>query len=125
MRKKQDTVKVRPLMDTPEAGSLPFMNMSNAQDFEQEAATFLPDLESDLGFTEEEVKETSVQDKRICYKFVGGEEAGLKRLDEYVHTKRAVSKYATTRNNLIGANYSSKLSPWLANGSVSPRQVYW
>lgn len=112
-------------MDTPEAGSLPFMNMSNAQDFEQEAATFLPDLESDLGFTEEEVKETSVQDKRICYKFVGGEEAGLKRLDEYVHTKRAVSKYATTRNNLIGANYSSKLSPWLANGSVSPRQVYW
>jgi len=25
---------------------------------------------------------------------------------------------------LIGANYSSKLSPWLQNGSVSIREVY-
>lgn len=46
-------------------------------------------------------------------------------MNEYIHGKRAVSKYATTRNDLIGANYSSKLSPWLANGSLSPRKVYW
>ena len=25
---------------------------------------------------------------------------------------------------MIGANYSSKLSPWLANGSLSPRRLY-
>ena len=25
----------------------------------------------------------------------------------------------------MGANYSSKLSPWLANGSLSIRKVYW
>ena len=46
-------------------------------------------------------------------------------MNEYIFSKRAVSKYATTRNDLIGANYSSKLSPWLANGSLSCRKVYW
>lgn len=46
-------------------------------------------------------------------------------MQEYIHTKRAVSKYASSRNDLIGANYSSKLSPWLANGSLSSRKVYW
>ena len=61
----------------------------------------------------------------MCYKFRGGEEAGLQRLQEYVFSKRSVSKYASTRNNLIGRNYSSKLSPWLANGSISCRMVYW
>lgn len=29
----------------------------------------------------------------------------------------------TTRNGLLGADYSSKLSPWLAFGNVSPRTV--
>lgn len=36
-----------------------------------------------------------------------------------------MSKYNDTRNNLLGSNYSSKLSPWLANGTVSIRKVYW
>ena len=125
MRKKQDNVKVRPLLDSPQKGSMQFLNLNNAEDFEKQAAEFMPDLVSDLGFSKEEVKETSKQDKRICYKFRGGEEAGLQRMMEYIHTKRAVSKYASTRNDLIGANYSSKLSPWLANGSISARKVYW
>lgn len=85
----------------------------------------MPDLVVDLGFSPEEVEKTAKQDKRICYKFKGGEEAGLARVQEYIHGKRAVSKYNSTRNDLIGANYSSKLSPWLANGSISCRKVYW
>jgi deoxyribodipyrimidine photo-lyase len=39
--------------------------------------------------------------------------------------KRSVKHYDDTRNNLIGSEYSSKLSPWLANGSISVRDVYW
>lgn len=85
----------------------------------------MPDLVADLGFSPEEVAKTAKQDKRICYKFKGGEEAGLARMQEYIHTKGAVSKYNSTRNDLLGANYSSKLSPWLANGSLSARKVYW
>jgi deoxyribodipyrimidine photo-lyase len=33
--------------------------------------------------------------------------------------------YKKTRNGLLGKNYSSKFSAWLASGSVSPRYVYW
>jgi deoxyribodipyrimidine photo-lyase len=35
-----------------------------------------------------------------------------------------LKRYKHTRNGLLGADYSSKLSPWLANGSLSPRTVY-
>lgn len=125
MRKKQDHIKVRELLPDPAKGSMPFIDLAKASPEEKKAAEFMPDLETDLGFSEEEVKTSSVQDPRICYKFKGGEEAGLKRIDEYIFSKRAVSKYATTRNELLGANYSSKLSPWLANGSISARKVYW
>jgi deoxyribodipyrimidine photo-lyase len=31
--------------------------------------------------------------------------------------------YKETRNGLLGANYSSKFSPWLATGCLSPRHV--
>jgi deoxyribodipyrimidine photo-lyase len=36
----------------------------------------------------------------------------------------SLSHYKDTRNGLIGSEYSSKLSPWFANGSLSIRKVY-
>jgi len=65
---------------------------------------------------------TSKHDDRICYKFKGGEKAAIQRLEKYV--KKPVQSYAKTRNNLIGSDYSSKLSPWLANGSLSIKKVF-
>ena len=123
-RKKQDHVKVRPLLDEPKNEDLHMMDVSSAQDFEKEALEYLPDLET-FGFTKEEINAASKPDKRMYYKFKGGEESGLERMQEWIHSKRCVSKYNDTRNNLIGANYSSKLSPWLANGCLSIRKVYW
>jgi deoxyribodipyrimidine photo-lyase len=84
----------------------------------------MPDLEKDLGFTKAEVEQANERDKRGCYNFIGGEEAGLKRCKEYITQRKAVGHYAVTRNELIGEDYSSKLSPWLANGCLSIRQVY-
>jgi deoxyribodipyrimidine photo-lyase len=49
----------------------------------------------------------------------------MKRVQEYIWDSQAVGHYATTRNSLLGSNYSSKLSPWLACGSISPRYVYF
>ncbi len=46
-------------------------------------------------------------------------------MNEYITGKRSIDHYAETRNNLIGSEYSSKLSPWLANGSLSIRKVYF
>lgn len=56
--------------------------------------------------------------------FKGGETAALKRLDEYFFQSRNLAKYKETRNGLIGKDYSSKFSIWLANGSISPRKIY-
>jgi deoxyribodipyrimidine photo-lyase len=49
---------------------------------------------------------------------------GLKRLHDYVHEYGGMKDYAILRNGFLGANFSSKLSPWLANGCLSPRKVF-
>ena len=53
----------------------------------------------------------------------GGETAGLKRVTHYLVPK-LVNKYKETRNRMLGADYSSKFSSWLAHGCVSPRLIY-
>jgi deoxyribodipyrimidine photo-lyase len=63
-------------------------------------------------------------DQRAVLAFKGGESQGLKRLDEYFWQRDRLKNYKLTRNGLIGADYSSKLSAWLNNGSLSPRRVY-
>ena len=56
--------------------------------------------------------------------FRGGETSGLERIQHYFHDSKAVSSYKKTRNGLIGADYSTKFSPWLALGCISPRIIY-
>lgn len=55
--------------------------------------------------------------------FEGGEVAGLAHLQEYFAGGHA-STYKETRNALSDWSTSTKMSPWLANGSFSPRMVY-
>lgn len=56
--------------------------------------------------------------------FKGGETEALKRLNEYFWQKDLLKVYKETRNGMLGMDYSSKFSPWLANGSISPRFIY-
>lgn len=81
-------------------------------------STTIPNLEQ-LGFG---LPDT---DKRIVMPFKGGAMAGFERLDHYYWDTDAVATYKETRNGLIGADYSTKFSPWLANGSLSPRSIYY
>ena len=55
--------------------------------------------------------------------FKGGEEAGLARLEYYLWETDLVATYKKTRNRLVGTDYSTKFSPWLANGSLSARMI--
>ena len=64
-------------------------------------------------------------DKRAAITFVGGESAALKRMNHYFSETKAISQYKETRNGLIGADYSSKFSAWLALGCLSPREIYF
>lgn len=54
----------------------------------------------------------------------GGEGAALERLKHYVWDSGAVATYHETRNGLLGSDDSTKLSPWLAEGCLSPRRVW-
>lgn len=54
--------------------------------------------------------------------FQGGESAGYRQLQSYFANARP-DRYFDTRNALQGWSNSTKLSPWLANGGLSARQV--
>lgn len=60
-----------------------------------EGMSYLPKLE-EFGFTKEEVAQGA--DQRQCYPFHGGEEYGLKRMQEYIYDKKSVGHYNETRN---------------------------
>lgn len=60
---------------------------------------------------------------KIPSDFQGGETAGLKRLTHYLWESRAVATYKETRNGMIAFDDSTKFSPWLNLGSLSPRMV--
>ena len=59
-----------------------------------------------------------------AFPFKGGETAALERVNDYLWGSNAIITYKDTRNRLIGTQYSTKFSSWLANGSLSPRYVH-
>jgi deoxyribodipyrimidine photo-lyase len=56
--------------------------------------------------------------------FKGGETEGIKRLKHYLWETDAVATYKQTRNGMIGADYSTKFSPWLSQGCLSPKLIF-
>jgi len=62
---------------------------------------------------------------KTAFPFLGGENEALKRLDNYFFETKKVAFYKKTRNGLVGTDYSTKFSAWLANGSISAKTIYW
>ncbi|WP_426429990.1 DASH family cryptochrome [Winogradskyella sp. HB-48] len=83
-----------------------------------ENKTTIPTLR-DLGFENFETHPHS------AFPFKGGETDALKRLNDYFFNTKKLGFYKKTRNGLVGKDYSSKFSPWLANGSISAKTIYW
>jgi deoxyribodipyrimidine photo-lyase len=63
-------------------------------------------------------------DSRAAIQFKGGETEAIKRLNHYFYKTKCLSNYKETRNGMVGADYSSKFSAWLAMGCISPRFIY-
>ncbi len=101
--------KVRPCFSDPLV--MPESNLLNA-DFP------LPHL-TDLGLAKPKVHPNS------AFPFKGGSTAAHLRVDHYFWESEKLSFYKQTRNGLVGLDYSSKFSAWLANGSISAREIYW
>ncbi|WP_010179082.1 DASH family cryptochrome [Aquimarina agarilytica] len=74
---------------------------------------------TDLGFDNFETPSHS------AFPFKGGENAALDRLHNYIWVSKKISYYKKTRNGLLGSDYSSKFSAWLANGSISAKTIYF
>jgi deoxyribodipyrimidine photo-lyase len=97
---------VRPCVQTPEHIELP----ENAEPGE------IPTLQQ-LGLEE------PVADTRARFTFTGGETAGTGQLQRYINNALAMMGSKPVRNGM--QTYVSGISPWLALGCLSPRQVYW
>ncbi len=63
-------------------------------------------------------------DNRSSLPDLGGETSALKHVHSYIFEYKHVLHYKETRNELIGINFSSKLSHWLALGCLSPKFIY-
>ena len=81
--------------------------------------TPIPTLQ-DLGF-DDRIR----QDSRAACQFQGGETKAWDRLNDYFWERDLLKKYKYTRNGLLGEDYSSKFSPWLSLGCISPRSIYY
>jgi deoxyribodipyrimidine photo-lyase len=109
----EKTVKIRKVFETPTSLQpfiLPDLKNTNLQIYQEIQLT-------DLGFEAISINSKAVLD------FKGGENAALLRLDDYFWKKDCLKTYKETRNELIGADYSSKFSAWLALGCISPRKI--
>ena len=106
-KKVEKESAIRPIFNIPAAIKSPEIKPNQITRIEQ------------LGFKPE------TTDCRAAINFIGGETEGLKRIQHYFYETQAISTYKETRNGLIGANYSSKFSAWLALGCLSPREIYY
>lgn len=61
---------------------------------------------------------------KSAHPFDGGSKAAHTRL-EHLISSGGMSAYKDTRNGLVGIDFSTKLSAWLALGCMTARQVHW
>lgn len=97
---------IRGTFDTPSAIASPQIARAN-----------IPAIDS-LGLQKPE------PDERAAIRFKGGESEALKRMEHYFLDSDAIATYKATRNGMVGADYSTKFSAWLAMGCISPRLIY-
>lgn len=118
---KKTPVPVRDELPIPASLPPPPSDAKNICTDEADLATGIDEVLAALGFSVADIQRRV--DGRCSNSFVGGESAALLRLEAFAEA--GLGTYKQTRDSLMGENFSSKLSPWMANGSLSPRTVYW
>ena len=68
--------------------------------------------------------ERGAADPRSAFPFAGDEASGLARLRHYCLDSDGLRHYKASRNGLVGTEFSSKFSPYLAIGSLSVRRIW-
>ncbi|MAJ31880.1 MAG: deoxyribodipyrimidine photolyase [Flavobacteriaceae bacterium] len=106
-KKCEKQARVRPLI----------INHSIPTNCFKQASSEIPTLQS-LGLPEVNIPPSA------AFKFHGGYQEAQDRLHAYFFENHHIARYKKTRNGLLGTEYSSKFSPWLAIGALSPRYIY-
>ena len=65
------------------------------------------------------------QDPRTTIPFIGGEANGLKRVKDYVWDRKLLPYAHQAQRGLAGEQISTKLSPWINLGCLSPRRLWY
>lgn len=113
--------KVRSMLSTLKKGMFPPSFVPALSDNGLSGSDYLPDLNA-LGFSDEEIQRLheSLHPAGVM-PFTGGEDAALARLQQWMFTDDRLQHYFDIRNGMLGEGYSTKLSPWLSAGCISPR----
>lgn len=130
-RKTAEPLRERPraALPTPTKGSLP--PLPDASSIPNQAAPFstptsLKDLIDSLV---KPVKDfmpnipAFPEEAKSAHPFKGGETAGQARLVDLIQSG-GMKNYASTRNGLLGTEFSTKLSGYLAQGCTTSRQIH-
>jgi deoxyribodipyrimidine photo-lyase len=84
-----------------------------------------PPISDGRQFIEFELQNLDLKlDSRAVFQYSGGEDEAFSRLNFYLFESNGINNYKETRNGLMGPDYSSKFSPFLALGCISPRTIY-
>ncbi len=86
--------------------------------FYSENSSNVPSIESIFPSLEE-------KDHRSEFHFHGGVSSGRQRIREWIWESHSLSRYKLTRNELTGPDFSSRFSPWLSAGCLSPRTIFF
>ena len=103
-KKVERDSEVRPCIETPHNINIP----------EITDAGNIPTL-ADLGLTE------PIDDPRNTFHFKGGETVALQQLEQYI---QSLDHITVSKGAKHGNDHASQLSPWIAMGCLSQRQVY-
>ena len=106
---------VRPLYELPRLQPLPSTVVPGD----------IPSLAELCGDEATSTSTSTVTDERSVLQFHGGSTSGKERINDYIFNYNLLQNYKITRNGMIGSDYSSKLSPWLALGCISPKEIYY
>jgi deoxyribodipyrimidine photo-lyase len=98
------------------------MKIKDIDEIDKCSANYMPNL-SDLGYNQQQIHHANTVHERGVMNFIGGETTALARCKEFIWDKDLIKVYFDTRNGLIGPDYSTKFSPWLAHGNISPRYI--
>ena len=107
----------KPPLAVPDLGGLGGLRLEGPCGWSEPAGIDAAVAKNDAG-------ERGAADPRSAFPFAGDEASGLARLRHYCLESDGLRHYKQRRNGLVGTEFSSKFSPYLAIGSLSVRRIW-